>query len=74
MNALLLILHLIPISTPPSIDRNSAMGGYVRDIYLLAESIRQFLVFPDVPDLSNLPCTALLCKMILRKYRRKRVI
>ena len=25
MNALLLILHLIPISTPPSIDRNSAL-------------------------------------------------
>ena len=25
MIALLLILHLIPISTPPSIDRNSAM-------------------------------------------------
>ena len=26
MNDLLLILHLIPISTPPSIDRNSAMN------------------------------------------------
>ena len=25
MNALLLILHLIPISTPPTIDRNSAL-------------------------------------------------
>ena len=25
MNALLLILNLIPISTPPSIDRNSAL-------------------------------------------------
>ena len=25
MNALLLILHLIPIITPPSIDRNSVM-------------------------------------------------
>ena len=25
-NALRLILHLIPISTPPSIDRNSAMA------------------------------------------------
>ena len=27
MNALLLILHLIPISTPPPIDHNSAMCG-----------------------------------------------
>ena len=25
MNAVLLFLHLIPISTPPSIDRNSAL-------------------------------------------------
>ena len=25
MNALLQILHLIPISTPPSVDRNSAL-------------------------------------------------
>ena len=40
MNALLLTLHLIPISTPPSIDRNSAMGQilwghkYKRDTYM----------------------------------------
>ena len=27
MNALLLILHLIPISTPPSNDHNSAVGS-----------------------------------------------
>ena len=26
MNALLLILHLIPIGIPPSIDRNCALG------------------------------------------------
>ena len=49
MNTLLLILHLIPISTPPSIDRNSALL-FITTSMVISELLLMQIVYKSLGD------------------------